>query len=361
MSEKSINKALYKLARSVLNQGLYQRHESDKMLVPFMFLKTKTTEELRNLEPDADSLQLAQTIIHRSRKNYTYIIIANEASLNDVNGNRVEAIIINAFDLSLRKGIQIAQKFNPKNTGDFKKIGPLEILETPDLIFRSQKSNKTIIQHKPHFNTEIKNDTKNLSSVHTELAHHDPSSISEVIHSFILDKLSHSESKHYNGLFEINIKETKPIKKVGLLRFLCSNAINELLGSETSHNWMKKTERKLIIICNYNNAILYQAQASNHKPVLFKLDEDNYKDFTKKQLDREFKSVQLDVKKTANIKLIMKLSQLNLEYTRRGIARPTAVIKNKSNKHNHHHLKNLTITSLAFLFTLLAWFLLKKE
>jgi len=337
MSEKSINKALYKLAHSVLNEGLYQRHDSATMLVPFMFLKTKTSEDLKTLDPDADPLKLAQTIISSGRKNYTHIIIANEASLNDTNGNRVEAIIINAFDLSLKKGIQIAQKFNSINTGEFKKIGKIETLDSPDLIFKLQKSADIIsIQKKPHFNTEIRNDRKELVSIYTELSHHDPNRISEVIHSFILEKLSNIENGNYNGLFEINIKETEPIKNIGLLRFLCTNAINELLGSETSNNWIKKTHRKLIITCNYNNEILYQARTSETKPDFIKLDDDNLE----KQLYQKLELEAIDTKKNTIEKLTTK------PYKSKKILKVA---------------KSFMIASTALLVFFLSWFFLIKK
>ena len=298
MSKNSINRALTTLANSILNEGLYLRHDSEKALVPFMFLKTITTETEKTLALDEDPLELAQILINNDRKVYTHVIIVHEAPLNDENGNRVDAIIVNAFDLSLKKGIQLAQKFNPKTTGEFRKIGTVEILKTPDLIFKLQKSADNIdLQKKPHFSTEIKTDNDGLDSIYTELSHHNPTIISDAISNFIIKKLS--ENERYDGVFEIDILEDAPIKNIGLLRFLCSNAIHEVLGSKTSNNWMQKTKRKLMITCTYNNAVLYQEKSSINNSTDFKLDDDNYPDLNIKQLDLEFKSVLLDAKKNS--------------------------------------------------------------
>ena len=63
-------------------------------------------------------------------------------------------------------------------------------------------------------------------------------------------------------------------------------------------------------------------------------------------------------KKTANIKSIMKLSKLNLEYNHRGIASPTT---NIGSKINFELVKKLIIGSLAILIAFLSWLFLLED
>jgi len=359
MSENSINKPLSELATSVLNEGLYLRHNNNKRLVPFMVLKTKKERVLRPLDPDIDPLDQAQTIVHSLRKKHTHIIIVHEASLYDENENRVDSIIVDAFDLSLKKGLQIAQRFNKKNAGGFKKIGLVSTLGTPTIIFELQKlGRKNKVDNEPHFNSEIKKDTKNLNFIQSELSHHSPDKLSEAIKDFVLDKLSDTKSNTYNGLFEINIIKNASIKNTGLLQFLCTNAINEVLGSKISNNWIKVNNRNLIITCSYDNSELYQAIASKNELKSFKLS--NYLNYNRSQLDHEFKSVLFDLKKTANIKSIVKFSKLKFEYNRRDIEKSLALETINLKTDNVYVAKKLIIGSTVILLVFLNWLFFKS-
>ncbi|PCH78232.1 MAG: hypothetical protein COB98_01020 [Flavobacteriaceae bacterium] len=331
------------------------------MLIPFIFLKTNTTEVIKNLASDKDPLALSQKISTSDQQDYTHIIITHEGFLKDENGNRVDAIIVHAFNLSQKKGLQIAQKFNPKNTGEFKKIGSIETLGTPDLIFKLKNFFAKIdLKKEAHFKTEVKTDHEELEAIHTILTHDDPSIISEAITNFILEKLSNNENERYNGLFEINILKNESLKNIGLLRFLCSNAINEVIGSETSNIWMEKTKRKIHITCHYNNSLLHEARRSKNTPEKFQLDANNYADYNLKQLDKEFKSLLLEAEKNSNIKALMKLSTLNFEYNRRGVVQPKTMAKTHINTDNISLFRTLIIGSTVILFAFLAWLFLMK-
>jgi len=142
------------------------------------------------------------------------------------------------------------------------------------------------------------------------------------------------------------------------LNFLCTNAINEVLGSKTSNNWIKANNRNLIITCSYDNSELYQAMASKNELKPFKLS--NYLNYNRSQLDHEFKSVLFDLKKTANIKSIVKFSKLKFEYNRRDIEKPLTLETINLKTNNIYVAKKLIIGSTVILLVFLNWLFFKS-
>ncbi len=318
------NLTLLELALSALNESLYLRHDKEEKMAPFVHLSTKTDSYIGYLKKDTDPILQVQDLLKNQKHIYTYITIGHESTLKDDNGNRVDAILITVFDVSQAKGIQIAQLFSAKNTGEFKKIGPIITLKSPPLIVSLHESKKDKTQNDPpHFDTEIRTNDRGLKSIHTKISHDSPSLISQSISHFLSEKIKKELDKSFGGCIEINIYERSPIHKKGLLKFLCTNTINEFIDSKSCKIWIKKHKKALTVTCNFNKDLLYQAKARKDKPRKFKLGTNNYIDFNKSELDKEYNEILIDFEKNTDTKSILKLSKLNSEFNKRGLHHPS--------------------------------------
>lgn len=361
MTTDTSNAILIDLANSLLNESLFLRHDSEEKTIPFMQLISANEISTILLTVDTDPIAYAQSILLKRRKKYRHILIVHEASINDENGNRVDAIIIDAFDVSKKKGIQIAQRFSSKSTGEFRKIGNITTLGFPSLIVKLQNSNTEYSSiTKPHFNTEIRNNNNNLLSIHTELHHNTPSVISKSIYNYVNEKLLSDESNTFNGLFEIKIKPTTSIQKTDLLKFLCVNAINEILASETRKHWTRKNKRPVTIICNLNQSLIYQAKGTNSKSTSFKFTNKN-KNNHKLQLNKTYKKNLLNVKTKADKNSIMRLSKRNLECDNKELEHLSKQLNTVNCTHTTTYPKQFISRCTSVLLSFLGWLFLIRE
>lgn len=139
------NPRLQELAMHALDWGLFQRHNTDSGLAPFIFLQKDNDISIRVLMTDGNPVDYAKRVLAKEEVNYDQFAICFEGYLrNEDNSNtKVDAILVHTYDITQDKGVILAQTFNPKENGGFRKIDKMAFLGHTDLIV-DKKINPTV-------------------------------------------------------------------------------------------------------------------------------------------------------------------------------------------------------------------------
>lgn len=137
------NRRLEELTMYALDWGLFLRHDMEGGIAPFLYLQNGNEKNIRVLMTDDDPLEFAKSILQKEEEPYDLFVIGFEGYLKDHKDNRVDAIIVQGFDITEEKGVALGQKFSPKENGSFKKIDKIFFLGNPELIIPRKENNNT--------------------------------------------------------------------------------------------------------------------------------------------------------------------------------------------------------------------------
>src|SRR5215216_1791899 len=93
------NKRLEELVLFGIDWGIYNRHNNQQAIVPYMFLKKGKEQKTMMLMGEDNPLDFAKSILGKEEKEFEQIAIGFEGYLRDEEGNRTDAIIVHGFDV----------------------------------------------------------------------------------------------------------------------------------------------------------------------------------------------------------------------------------------------------------------------
>jgi hypothetical protein len=254
------NQRLEELTLYALDWGLFLRHNSEEVLLPFLCLQKGKDIFIRVMVTEEDPIEYAQIVLNREEKDFDLFVIGGEVYLRGENNQSVEAILVHGFDVTQEKGVILGQMFQPVEKGGFKKIDRIRFLGNPELII-SKKENipSNYSTEGIDFNPVAITDNGNLTSYMSYIIYDNPSVISNSIKQFIKNKLIGDKRDFLTGSFEFSIHPQK-IKNKDFLNFLLTNYLDELIQSEEAKDWLRQTKRKLNIVCRMAKDIIYRSE-----------------------------------------------------------------------------------------------------
>lgn len=325
------NRKLEELAMYGIDWGLFLRHEMDAPIAPFIYLKKGDETYIRMLMTGGNPMEDAKKILTKEDKPFQQFIIGFEGYLRNEKGERIDAIIVNGFDITQEKGTSLAQMFLPLEKGGFKKIDKVNFLGNPDLIIPIEKNeNADYSVDEIGFNAvAFKNKGDNLTKYLAVFTHDNPSIIANTIKRFLRSKFSSDNSSELSGEFDIEIPDNC-VKNFDLLSFVVKNAIQEELSEAETKKWSKKYNRKVKITAKYNNKILFQTENE-------KIDKsNNLSNYSISELDKIYSEILKIPNARTNIEALTRMADLLEEYKKRKIETPDKrVRKISSNKKNN--------------------------
>lgn len=278
-----------------------------------------------------DPMEDAKKILTTEDKPFQQFIIGFEGYLRNEKGERIDAIIVNGFDITQEKGTSLAQMFLPLEKGGFKKIDKVNFLGNPDLIIPIKKNENTDYSvDEIGFNAiAFKDKGDSLTKYLAVFTHDNPSIIANTIKRFLRSKFSSDNSSELSGEFDIEIPDNC-VKNFELLSFVVKNAIQEELSETETKKWSKKYNRKVKITAKYNNKIIFQTENE-------KIDKsNNLSNYSISELDKTFAEILKIPNARTNIEALTRMADLLEEYKKRNVETPDKrVQKISSNKKNN--------------------------
>lgn len=304
-----------------LDWGLFQRHNTDSGLTPFIFLQKDKEISIRVLMTDGNPVDYAKRVLAKEEVNYDQFAICFEGYLrNDDNSNtRVDAILVQTYDITQDKGVILAQAFNPKENGGFRKIDKMTFLGHSDLIV-DKRINPTVdysVEAPAVTGFSLKGDADDKLKYVAAVVHEKPSVVANEIKFYLRDSFSGEKRKNISGQFELNILQVAD-KNVDFLTFLVANAINEELGSDSAKSWKQETGRTVNIIVKRGDDIIYESTT----PATAPNETRGYEQFTDKQLYDEFYRITSVPNVRTNITALTQMTVLIKEFKFRGLELP---------------------------------------
>jgi hypothetical protein len=319
------NRRLEELVMFGIDWATFVRHDLDGMIAPFMYLQNGKDQYVRKLITDGDPVEFAKQILQNEEKPYEQFIIGFEGFLRDDNNNRVDAVIIQGFDVTQDKGAALGQMFLPKEKGGFKKIGKVTFLGNPDLIVDKKVNPAADYSVEEIGFTAIATEKDDLTSYTAVFSHEQPAVIANSVKHFLRSKFTGEKSGELSGHFDLNVPNGR-VRHEEFLIFVITNAINETLASDAANNWQRSTGRQISITFKNGDKVLYQnSTAPGEIPRLGTAPsaDGEYTKLTAAQLNDEFNKIASVPNARTNVDALTKMSALMKEYQRRGLALPS--------------------------------------
>ncbi|HEY8895411.1 MAG TPA: RDD family protein [Niastella sp.] len=309
------NPRLQELAMHTLDRGIFRRHDIESALAPFIFLQKGNDISIRVLMTDDNPVDFAKRMLAKEEFSYDQFAICFEGTLRneDSSNTRVDAILVQAYDITQDKGVILAQAFNPKEKGGFRKIDKMIFLGHTDLIVdkRIHANADYSVEEPAVTGFSLKDDADGTFKFVTAVVHEKPSVVANEIKFYLREKFSGEQKKNISGQFDLTILQV-PDNDVDFLTFLVSNAINEELASDSVKSWKQETRRTVYIIVKRDDDIIYETETPG------------YEQCTDKQLYDEFNRIAAIPDARTNIKALTKMSALLKEFKFRGLEVPAA-------------------------------------
>jgi hypothetical protein len=253
------NDRLRELAMHALDWGVFLRHDIDSGMGPFILLQNGNDIRKMVLMTDGDPVEYAKQVLAKEEIYFEQFAICFEGYLrNGENSNiRVDAIIVQAYDVTQEKGVILGQKFNPKENGGFRKIEKVSFLGHIDL-FIDKKENPAAdysVEAAAVTGFSVKDEGDKLKYV-VAFVHDKPSIIASEIKFYLRDSFTGEKRSNISGQFDLNILNVTG-NNSDFLNFLVANAINEELESASVKSWKEETGRKVNITVKHDEKVIY--------------------------------------------------------------------------------------------------------
>jgi hypothetical protein len=318
----NFNRRLEELVLYAMDWGVFLRHDMEGPISPFLYLQNGDERSMKVLMTDGNPVEYALSVLAKGDESFVQFALCHEGYLRDEKNNRVDAIIVQGFDITQDKGVVIAQQFFPKEQGEFRKIDKMHFLGNPDIpIPKKHNLNANYSASDIYFTSMLVNEKSNLTKSVSVIVHDNPSVVTNAIKQFLRSKFNSNESNTLSGKFEMNIPEA--IKSEEFFTFLVTNAINELILSDAVIQWKNKTGRPVTITVKNGEKIIYDkssqfAKTDNQQP--------NYETFSIEELHTEWARIAPLWNSEPNIEVTNKISALLVQYASRGLPMPNAKV-----------------------------------
>ena len=323
------NEQLEEKAVSGLDWGVFLRHDSSTPLMPFLYIYEADGVKVKVLATD-DPQTFAYRTMAEYEKPYRQAVFGVEGFLHHENGERVDAIIIEAYDTSQPKGVCLAQAFVPKEQeGKFRKLGKASFLGHPELPVPMQPRPKDGYQVTEPGGTSLKVRHDDLTQHVLIINHPNPSTVAQCVRNFVRAVLAVQEDKTFGGRFEVSVTPGT-VNNDHLLRFLLLQAVEEERAGEAALAWQRATGRTLSFNVSYGDTTYLADFKTNrdNKPATAptqsdkKVEAGDYANLTEAELQREYLRIMAIPKARTNVAALTAMMHLMEEYERRGIPMP---------------------------------------
>lgn len=249
-----------------LDWGVFLRHDMDSNVAPFLILQDGEQTYMRVLMTDGDPVEYAKRVLPKEEKNYEQFAIGVEGYIRDKDNNRVDAMIVQAFDVTQDKGVILAQAFNPKENGGFRKIDKISFLGHTDLIIPKKENPAADYAAQPAAvnGIAVKDDGDRCRYV-AIFVHGNSSVVANEMRYYMRSSFEGEKRNTLSGKFELNVME-EYIKDVEFFTFLVTNAINEELDAANVKSWKQETGRAVQVIVKRGEEVIYNTESKSSEP-----------------------------------------------------------------------------------------------
>ncbi|MDU1890863.1 MAG: hypothetical protein E6767_09255 [Dysgonomonas sp.] len=326
------NQRLEELTFYTLDFGLFQRHDIDGTILPFVVLLSGEDLLIRTLVTDGDVMEYAKTVLNKEEKPFQQFAICIEGILRDEKGDGIDAIIVQSFDVTQDKGVVLAQQFQPKENGSFKLLDKIIFLGNPDLILDRQTLESPIYETQEIGFNAIAAEKDGLIDYTAVFVHENPSVISRNVRQFLSNRLLGDKQAQLSGKFSLDIL-THEKHYVDFLKFVLNNSIFQILNAEEVKQWVKENKRPLHIICKYGEETIAEGKIAtddvhnqSDDSGIEKTDDEvlqhKYASYSLEELDAEFIQILNTPNARTNVDCLKKVVLLKKEYEKRGVKMP---------------------------------------
>jgi len=84
--------------------GVFLRHNSEEVLLPFLCLQKGKDIFIRVMVTEEDPIEYAQIVLNREEKDFDLFVIGGEVYLRGENNQSVEAILVHGLMLPKKRG-----------------------------------------------------------------------------------------------------------------------------------------------------------------------------------------------------------------------------------------------------------------
>lgn len=318
------NDRLRELAMYALDWGVFLRHDMDSTVAPFLILQNGGETYMRVLMTDGDPVDYAKRVLPKEEKSFEQFAIGVEGYIRDKDNNRVDAIIVQAYDVTQEKGVILSQSFNPVEKGGFRKIDKIAFLGHTDLIIDRKDNPAAVYSVEPAAvnGIAVKDDGDTCKYV-AVFVHGNPSVVANEIKHYMRGSFTGEKRATISGQFELNVLE-EYIKDPEFLTFLVTNVINEELDAANVKSWLQETGRTINVIVKHGENVIYSSsKISAPSPAATNTEsKSEYESLSPAELHAEFHRIVAIPNARTNITALTQMTALMDEYKRRGLELP---------------------------------------
>ena len=254
------NRKLEQVAMYGIDWGMFIRHNIEETTIPFMWLFDGEETTVNVLMTD-DPFEYGMKLLEKEDRSWQQVVIGVEGFLKNESGEKVDSLIVQAFDVSQEKGVSLGQMFIPKEkTGTFSKVDTPAFLGSVDLPFSTRPRQELGYEGtKPGYTNMIMKD----NSAMLMAGHPNPSVAANVFKMFIRSKLNQGNA--FNGKFSLRIYVYTPSNEFA--KYTILNAINDEREAPASKAWEERTGNKIQINVRHDQTV-WQTEYTVEKKVV---------------------------------------------------------------------------------------------
>ena len=249
------SKELEDAALKGIEWGLFLRHDMASPIQSFMILHCGGKKTMRVIVDDENPMATAKKLLENEEEPFNYVTIGAEVALKGKDGDKVDAILVEAFDVSLEKGISLCQSFRGKEDGEFQKIGHINFVSQPELgIPVREKVETEEVEPTAVNGIQTQNDDGLVNHV-AMFTDSDAFQIGYETRKYLRAKLSDEKAYEHSGKFELIVTPNEKIHRE-FLDFMLRNVFTEIAQGEDGQHWEESTNRKLDVVIKYDEEIV---------------------------------------------------------------------------------------------------------
>lgn len=322
------NRRLEEFVMYSLDWGLFLRHNDEAALAPYLFMWDGTEMRINVLMTDGNPLEYAYEIIKQETRPFQQFVVGMEGYLRDAQNNRVDAVIVHGFDVTQDKGVILAQQFQPKDKGGFRRIDKVTFMGNPDLpIPKNTTVQSDFTVQEPGF-TAINLNVDNMTVYRVVISHDNPSVITDTVKRFLRSKFGGPDASQLSGEIKVDITPQDRLN-TDMLQFLLKELLQEELGFPVYQNWATTTGRSFRISAYYQDTELCNSASITPVPTApaataSPTGPNPYAIYSESELKQEFNRIIRIPNAATNEEALLGMSNLIREYESRGIPMPNA-------------------------------------
>ena len=165
--------------------------------------------------------------------------------------------MVEAYDVSLEKGISLYQGFKGKEEGGFFKIGHIHFVNQPELGVPTKEKLEVEVPESVTVN-EVESKDENGFTKHVAMfTDSDAFQTGYEARKYLRAKLSDELAYEFSGAFELIVTPNENIHRE-FLNFMLKNVFTEIAKGEDGQHWEESTGRKLDVVIKYDDETIAQ-------------------------------------------------------------------------------------------------------